>query len=115
VQDRTRHGDNDTMNNDSQIEVPPSFVALFLEPGRIKPREPWAVISQRYELCEDLAQMLTDTARTKLWELHATEADVLERIGQGLAQGPLDLSTDEAQWVLRRLAELLDWTAPGVD
>lgn len=113
MQDRTRHGDNDTMNDDSQIEVPPSFVALFLEPGRIKPREPWAVISQRYELCEDLAQMLTDTARTKLWELQATEADVLERIGRGLAAGPLDLSADEAQWVLRRLAELLGWEMPG--
>ncbi|MFN3416480.1 MAG: ATPase with chaperone activity [Caldimonas sp.] len=105
------------MNDDSRhIEVPPSFVALFVEPGRIKPREPWAVISQRYELCEDLAQLLTDTARTTLWELQATEADVLGRIGRGLAQGPLDLSTNEAQWVLRRLAELLGWnltlTAP---
>lgn len=97
------------MNDDSQFEVPPSFVALFLAPGRLKPREPQAVIAQRYELCEDLAQMLTDTARTKLWELHATEADVLERIGQGLAAGPLDLTPDEAQWVLRRLAELLGW------
>lgn len=102
------------MNDDSQIEVPPSFVALFVAPGRLKPREPRGVIAQRYELCEDLAQMLTDTARTQLWELHATEADVLERIGRGLAEGPLDLSADEAQWVLRRLAELLGWAVPDV-
>lgn len=101
------------MNDDSQIEVPPSFVALFVAPGRIKPREPWAVIAQRYELCEDLAQMLTDTARTQLWELHATEADVLERIGRGLAAGPLDLTPDETQWVLHRLAELLGWAGVG--
>jgi hypothetical protein len=97
------------MNDDSQIEIPPSFMALFVAPGQLKPREPLGVIAQRYELCEDLAQMLTDTARTQLWELHATEADVLERIGQGLAAGPLNLTPDEARWVLRRLAELLGW------
>ncbi|GIX24090.1 MAG: hypothetical protein KatS3mg122_1321 [Caldimonas sp.] len=91
-------------------EVPPSFVALFQEPGRLKPNRPWAEIAQRHELCEDLAQMLTETARTKRWELHATEADVLARIGRGLHESsPLDLSPQEVQWVLRRLAELLGW------
>lgn len=114
VQRHPTHGDNGAMNDDSQIVVPPSFVGLFIEPGRIKPRESAAHIAQRHELCEDLAQMLTDTARTKLWELQATEADVLERIGRGLAEGPLQLSAAEAQWVLHRLAELLGWEWPGL-
>ena len=39
----------------SQILVPPSFTALFIPPGRIKPTEIYSVIEQRYELCEDLS------------------------------------------------------------
>ncbi len=67
------------MSEGSQILVPPSFTALFVPPGRIKPTESYAVIEQRYELCEDFAQMLVDQARAKHWELGITEADVLER------------------------------------
>jgi len=97
------------MSDDHQIEVPLSFVALYVPPGRIKPTEPWAVIRERYEFCEDLAQMLTDTARTKLFELGVAERDVLERIGDGLLGGGLPIDESQCRWVLRRLAELLDW------
>lgn len=92
----------------SQIVVPPSFTALFISPGRIKPTETYSVIEQRYELCEDFAQMLVDKAQTRRWQLGITEADVLERMAQGLQASDV-FSPAEAQWVMTRLAELLGW------
>lgn len=99
------------MSDESQIDVPPSFVALFVPPGRIKPTASRAHIGERYELCEDLASMFVDTAQAKLWELGITEADVLERIHAGLLAGAGGVNGAEAEWVTRRLAELLGWDA----
>ena len=100
------------MSDDNQIEVPPSFIALYVEPGRIKPNAPRAEIQQRYEFCEDFASMLTETAQSRLWELGITEADVLARIHAGLLASEVGVNEAEAQWVLRRLAELLGWESP---
>jgi hypothetical protein len=52
-----------TMSPDNQIVIPPSFVAVYTDPGKHKPREPWDHVAQRYELCEDMAQMLVNPAR----------------------------------------------------
>lgn len=93
----------------SQILIPPSFVALFVPPGRIRPSEPREHIAERYELCEDFAQMLVETATTKRFELGAHEEDVLERIGRGLHEPGSPLTGAEARWVLTRLRELLGW------
>ena len=96
------------MSDDNQIIVPPSFIALFVPPGRLRPTEPREHIAARYELCEDLAQMLCETALTQRATLGVTELDVLERVHRGLGEGGI-VSEAEAAWVLRRLAELLDW------
>lgn len=101
------------MSEDSQIVVPPSFVALFVPPGRIKPTAGREEIAARYELCEDLAQMLTEQASAKKWELGVTENDVLERFQRGLLADGGVVNALEARWVIRRLAELLDWPDPG--
>ena len=100
------------MSDDDQTPIPRSFIDLFVPPGRIKPNESRAVIVARYELCEDLAQMLTEHARTKLFELGVTERDVLQRIHAGLQADDSVVTADEAGWVHCRLAELLDWPMP---
>jgi hypothetical protein len=100
------------MSDESQIVVPPSFVALFIEPARVKPNAPREHILERYELCEDLATMLMEHAKTKLWELGVTEADVIVRIHRGLVTGEAGVTGTEAEWVSRRLAELLQWDYP---
>ena len=97
------------MTEDNQPILPPSFLALFTEPGRIKPNQPREFIQQRYGFCEDLANLLVDTARAKLWELQVAESDVLARIHAGLTAGAIDIAEHEAIWVCRRLAELLNW------
>jgi hypothetical protein len=97
------------MSDDSQLVVPPSFVALFVPAGRIRPTAPRDEIAARYEVCEDLAQALVETAQTRQFQLGIDAADVLERITRGLAAQPELVSPDEATWVRRRLAELLGW------
>lgn len=97
------------MSDENQIQIPESFIQLFVDPGRIKPREPREFIAQRYDLCEDMAQMLIEPARETLWSLGIAESDVLERMQLGLSDGKTDLTNDEARWVVRRLQELLDW------
>ena len=97
------------MSDDNQTIIPPSFIALFVEPGRTKPRATREHIYARYDLCEDLANVLTEQATNKLWELGITETDVLERIHQGLGDVDIGLTAVEAQWVILRLAEILGW------
>ena len=97
------------MTDESQIFVPPSFIALFVAPGRIKPNASREHIAERYEFCEDLATMLTEHASAKLFELGVAELDVLERMHRGLLAGDAAVTAPEAQWVVRRLAELLGW------
>ena len=104
------------MHDESQITVPASFTALFIEPGRSRPSASRAHIAQRYDLCEDLANLLTEQASTIKWELGVTEHDVLERVLRGLLAGPAPgaaavVDEREARWVVTRLAELLGWPA----
>ena len=97
------------MSDEHQIDIPPSFVALFVPPGRVKPTASRAEIAARYELCEDLAQVLTEHARSLLFQLGVTELDVLERCRRGLHTPDSGVDEHEALWVTRRLGELLDW------
>jgi hypothetical protein len=100
------------MSDENQVVVPPAFIALFVPPGRVKPTASREAIAERHEFCDDLANMLTEHARSKLWELGVTEDDVLQRVYRGLRNGEAGLSPAEAQWVMGRLAELLDWPQP---
>jgi hypothetical protein len=106
---KTPRGDNAGMSEESQFVVPPSFIALFVEPGRSRPNASHAEIAARYETCEDIATMLTEHAKTVLWQLGIAEGDVLERVHAGLLAPDSGVNVAEAEWVTRRLAELLEW------
>ena len=103
------------MSEYNQSVVASSFIALFLEPGRMKPNAPREFIAERYEFCEDLATMLTDHASAKRWELGVTGPDILERTHRGLCAGESGVNAREAEWVTRRLAELLGWDCPPLE
>ncbi len=100
------------MHDENQSPIPASFIALFVPRGRERPTATRAAIAARYDLCEDMAQMLTEHARTTLFALSITEALVLDRIHQGLLADGSVVSAHEARWVTCRLAELLDWPMP---
>ena len=101
------------MSEDNQTLIPRSFVDLFIPPGGYKPREPREVVAARYELCEDMAQMLTEQARMKLFDLGGTESEVLAKVRQGLLVAQSVVTEDEVEWTVCRLAELLGWPLPS--
>lgn len=102
------------MDDFNQIEVPASFTALFASPsGRLT--EPMATVRERYELCEDLAQLLTEQASSMQFKTGRPEGELLQAIRLGLSQDDAPVSPAEATWVVTRLAELLGWEAPPAD
>jgi hypothetical protein len=100
------------VDDGNQTYIPPSFSALYVPPGRIKPTISLREMAQRYELCEDLAQLLTEQAANQQFQLGITEDLALDRCLQGLLATPEVLSETEARWVVCRLAELLQWPLP---
>jgi hypothetical protein len=101
------------MDDPNQIEVPPSFVALFTSPGGQRLSEPMNVVRERYELCEDLAQMLVEQAGANLFKSGGEPAEVLEKLRLALSGPEGSLSANEAGWVATRIAELAGWDLSG--
>ncbi len=99
------------MSSENQIFIPESFMALYLLPGRTKPTASHAEIAARYELCEDMANMLTETAQNLQFSLGVTEQDVLMQCLRGLQAEASVVTQPESVWVVHRLAELNHWPA----
>ena len=100
------------MSDEFQLYIPPSFMALFVPPGKIKPSIGQREMAARYELCEDMAQLLTEQAANQQFQLGITDDLALERCLQGLMASPEVVNEAEARWVVCRLAELLHWPLP---
>ena len=97
------------MSDDNQLYLPESFTALYVPPGKVKPSISLRDMAQRYELCEDLANLLTEKAANMQFTLGITEELVLTQCELGLLTEPSVVSPVEARWVVSRLAELLNW------
>jgi hypothetical protein len=96
------------MSDENQIHIPPSFFALFAD-ARERLSEPLAVVRERYEVCEDLANHLTEHGSHMLHRLGVSEDEVLRRTNAGLLSPESGVSAAEAGWIVQRLAELLGW------
>ena len=99
------------MQDGSQIFIPDSFIALF-QGRQQRLRQPLTEIAQRYELCEDLAQMLVEQAQILYHQSAPSESAILQTMFQGLQADGAVVSPSEARWVILRLAELLNWQTP---
>jgi hypothetical protein len=97
------------MTDEFQIDIPASFMALYVPPGKIKPSLGQRELAGRYELCEDLANLLTEKAANLQFTLGITEDLVLLQCETGLLTSPAVVTPLEARWVVCRLAELLQW------
>ncbi|MEP7301164.1 MAG: ATPase with chaperone activity [Caldimonas sp.] len=93
----------------NQLEIPASFVALFIPPGRVKPTESREFIGGRYEVCEDLAGQLVEHARALHVDRGLAQDEVLSTLRLGLQADASGMSGPEAEWTVRRLAELEGW------
>jgi len=94
--------------DENQVQVPESFIALYLD-ARQRLTVTREHIAARYELCEDLANLLTDHCSTVHFRDGVDEATVLSRCHAGLLVEPATVAPAEAAWVVRRTAELLGW------
>lgn len=103
------------MNDPNQLTVPESFTALYLAPGGYKTTLPRGELVERFEFCDDLANMLTEHAANIKFDTGIHELDVLERCHQGLLNDGAGVSPDEAGWVIGRLAELMNWPQLNLD
>lgn len=109
------------MTEEFQIHIPISFMAIYVPPGKVKPTLGMRELAARYEMCEDLANLLTEKADNMQFTLGITEELVLAQCEAGLLAEPAVVTPLEARWVVCRLAELLQWpmdqllqaTAPG--
>ena len=100
------------MYDHNQLEIPDSFMALYLAPGSLRPTASREVVTARCEFCEDLANHLAEYARAQHHDLGLAEGDVLLRCHRGLVAGASGVNEREAVWVIRRLAELAGWACP---
>ena len=96
------------MSDENQILIPPSFEAVHRD-ARGRLMLPRADFRARYELCEDMAQMLVEPCQARLHDLGLSEDVILERTETGLAAEDSGFSAAEAAWIATRLAELLGW------
>lgn len=95
------------MDEHSQIQIPPSFVALHERELRRKTMSR-DDLRERYEACEDLALQLVDPAKAAHFDQGIAEDEVLSRCHLALSSSS-QLSDAESGWIVRRLCELLDW------
>jgi len=100
------------MDDSHQINLPESFMALYVPAGKIKPTLPLHELLARYEFCEDLAQMLIEPTTIQQFQQDLTCEAALAHCMQGLNDSSGVVNPAEARWVVTRLAELLQWPAP---
>lgn len=98
------------MSDEYQIEIPPSFTALYTD-ARRRLTVPLATLRAQYEVCEDLSNHLVDHCRGIHLDIGVPQAEVLERCHKGLQSPESGVSAQQALWVITRLAELLGWPA----
>jgi hypothetical protein len=101
------------MSDENQILIPPSFEAVHRD-ARGRLTLPRADFRARYELCEDMAQLLVERSQAWLHDQGLSEDLVLDRTEAGLAADEAGFSRAEAAWVVTRLAELLGWPHSGL-
>ena len=96
-----------------QTLIPPSFEALYRDArGRLTATRVQLAI--RYELCEDMAQMLVEPSQAVHHDQGLSEDLVLARTEAGLASPGAGFGLPESTWVITRLAELLGWPHAGL-
>jgi hypothetical protein len=101
------------MDDSNQIEVPPSFLALFTSRGGHRLLQPMDTVRERYEMCEDLAHMLAERAAAEHFKAGGSERETLAKMELALSDPASGLEPGEVSWVVTRLAEVLGWELPG--
>lgn len=97
------------MDEQNQVEIPPSFMAIYSRNGR--PIATRATVEARYDLCEDMAIQTSEFCHLLQLKEELSEATILRRCQAALREGDA-VTKAEADWVVFRAAELLNWRRP---
>lgn len=95
----------------NQLFIADSFQDLYLD-SRGRSTLSREQLQARQELCEDLAQSLSEHCLTLQFRDDAAHTDVLAELHAGLLTPSASLLNGEARWVTVRTAELLQWDVP---
>ncbi len=98
-----------SFGDDSQILIPDAFTAIHSDPVRGKLTISREELAQRFELCEDMANLLSDSTAAQWFKTGLEKDEVLEQVRQGLLGENSVVSEPEAQWVVGRIGEVLGW------
>ena len=98
------------MYDHNQTLVPESFLALYARHGR--PTASREEVEARHELAEDLALHIAAMPTAADDDDTRQQGESLELVRSGLLAVPAQVSPVEADWILRRVAELRGWPAP---
>jgi hypothetical protein len=98
-----------SLGEDSQILIPDSFTAIHSDPVRSKLTISREELAQRFELCEDMANLLSDSTAAQWFKTGLEKEEVLEQVRLGLLGENSVVSESEAQWVVGRIGEVLGW------
>ena len=96
------------MIDQSQTQGLRAFVEMYAADARAA-RDIGPVIGERYELCEQLAQALARQLTEIEQDTGLPSHTVRERVREGLLRQDAIVTEAEAQWVMARLGDLLDW------
>lgn len=100
------------MDEQYQIEIPQSFMAIYCRNGR--PFASRRTIEERYDLCEDLATQTSDLCHALRSAGQSSEADILAQCRAALRGGDA-VTAAEGDWVIVRTAEMLRWKRPDLE
>ena len=98
-----------SFGDDSQILIPDAFTAIHSDPVRNKLTISREELAQRFELCEDMANLLSESTAAQWFKTGQEKEEVLEQVRQGLLGENSVVSEPEAQWVVGRIGEVLGW------
>jgi hypothetical protein len=94
----------------NQTLIPESFLAIHSRHGRaLLPR---AEMEARYELCEDVALHAAAFLAGR-HQVGDDTADALRHCHAGVLADAGAFAPAEAEWVVRRVAELQEWDTPS--
>lgn len=95
----------------NQTIIPDAFLLLYSKNGQ--PTATREVVEARHDLCEDMAAQMTTLCASLEHKHDLSQEEVLRRCWMGLLQDGSGVEPPEANWVVARTAELLQWPQPA--
>jgi hypothetical protein len=95
----------------NQTLIPEAFMALYSKNGQ--PTADRATVEARHDLCEDIAVQMTTLCASLEQGQNLPRDEVLRGCWMGLLAEGSGVEPPEANWVVARTAELLEWPQPA--